>query len=1265
MGNTFKKVASLILVAVMIISGIPTMSFAETSTTFQYKGNGETGTTLYYNNSSVTPELFQIKGTPGNNYFNAYCVDFTTTIKNNAFYQPKFLEELTYINGNATNIRSVVTFGYPNVNTDTLETRVNAFLGYNHFKEGGFLGIGRNKLSTDDAIAATQAAAWFYSNGKNLNLDDSSDIKVVYNYLKSLQGTPKPVAAEIETTPAVTKIENGNVVISFTYKNAGTNPSVVFSLTGFTKSENTAAGVTTVTYTRPLSNMTFADFQAFNITVKGTKPVADVFAFHPVNGTSSSQTLVSIGYTFNTDVEKSLSGTIVGLAGKLTVNFDAKGGIAVAPKSVDFGSVVNPLPTTSLTGHAFAGWFLNDTTPFTNSTVIRNNTNVFAKWTPNKYTVTYNPDGGSLNGAPSTVEVLYNQSVASTPVPTKTGYEFKGWLTADNTAFTKDTKVVDNMTVKANWKINQFTVNFDENGGTFADGASPSVVVNYNTTVSQQTVSRVGYTFDGWYLGDSLYNFNTPVTGNINLVAHWSPVPVTVTFDSDGGSAVAPLDSTYGSQIGTLTIPTKVGHTFEGWYLPDATSPIQSNYVLTEDITLTAKWNIITYTVTFDAKGGSAVASIDVDHGNSIATAPSTSKVGHTFDGWFLAESLYSFGSPVTSNLNLVAKWTPIPVTVTFNSDGGSSVDPFVTFYGDELGILSTPTKTGFTFAGWYLPQATAPITGDYILTEDITLTAHWTQITYNVSFDAAGGSSVAPMEVAHGNVIDPVPTSTKAHYTFNGWVSAAEVALTSSLQITQDYTFVAQWVPEEYTVTFFTNGSTTVVPSEKVEFGNTAHDPNITPIKDGYTFKHWSLQGSTEPYDFMTPITEDITLIAQYTKDTVYYTVTFDTNGGEPSVAPATVVEGNAVAEPEVDPTKAGFTFSHWALQGETNAYDFATPVNASITLVAQYTLIPPTVHLVSFDTNGGTPSIDPASVIEGNTVAEPNVVPSKDGFTFSHWALQGSTDAYNFETPVTAPITLVAQYTENEVPPVTHVVTFDTNGGTPAIDPVTVNDGSAVSAPSVTPVKEGNSFSHWALQESTVAYNFSTPVTASITLVAQYTEITSEEPTQPPTTQPPSTQPPSTTQPTTVPVLPVDPEVELGIVRVEYVDAQGNTIADSFQFSGGVGTSYSTSPKTVEGYELSETPANATGVFTEATIVVTYVYTEATEVIDEEEVAQGEATTEVATEQETTEAVEIELEETPLADALPQTGQLPAELFYGAGSLITAIGVYLKKRK
>jgi len=134
---------------------------------------------------------------------------------------------------------------------------------------------------------------------------------------------------------------------------------------------------------------------------------------------------------------------------------------------------------------------------------------------------------------------------------------------------------------------------------------------------------------------------------------------------------------------------------------------------------------------------------------------------------------------------------------------------------------------------------------------------------------------------------------------------------------------------------------------------------------------------------------------------------------------------------------------------------------------------------------------------------------------------------------------------------------------------------------------------------------------------------------------------------------------------------------VAPAFTFSGTVGTNYATSSKIITGYTLTETPANATGNFTEANTIVRYVYSNNTVVINEEEVPEGgspiidfdsysdEPTIEGTTSEATTDdEVIIETEETPLADALPQTGQLPVELFYGFGGLIAAAGVFLKKK-
>ena len=209
---------------------------------------------------------------------------------------------------------------------------------------------------------------------------------------------------------------------------------------------------------------------------------------------------------------------------------------------------------------------------------------------------------------------------------------------------------------------------------------------------------------------------------------------------------------------------------------------------------------------------------------------------------------------------------------------------------------------------------------------------------------------------------------------------------------------------------------------------------------------------------------------------------------------------------------------------------------------------------------------------------------------------------------------------------------------------------------------------------------YDFSTPVTSDITLVAHYTAIVVEptdptqpteptnptEPTQP--TQPTETQTP--TQPTTQ--APTEPQGPQGSVVVNFVDTDGVSLASSFNFTGSVGTLYQTSARTIDGYELVETPANASGSFIDGSITVDYVYSNGV-IVAEEETPLGEAITpfnfdSLYDNMETTEAASDEAvildEATPLADALPQTGQASPELFYGIGSIVSALGIYLKRK-
>ncbi len=224
------------------------------------------------------------------------------------------------------------------------------------------------------------------------------------------------------------------------------------------------------------------------------------------------------------------------------------------------------------------------------------------------------------------------------------------------------------------------------------------------------------------------------------------------------------------------------------------------------------------------------------------------------------------------------------------------------------------------------------------------------------------------------------------------------------------------------------------------------------------------------------------------------YYTVTFDSNGGT-TVAAQTVEEGKTATKP-ADPTKEtanniAYTFEAWHLTTvEGAAFDFTTPINSNITLVAKYTetqLDPTkTYYTVTFDSNGGT-AVAAQTVEEGAKATAPTP-PTKDGFTFTAWHV-GTADGavYDFNTPVTDNVTLVAVYEQENV----FVITFDSKGGT-AVETQNLRAGEKVTKPA-DPVKtvEGIEFTFVAWHVGTVdgeVFDFNSEVTASMVLVAEY---------------------------------------------------------------------------------------------------------------------------------------------------------------------------------
>ena len=221
-----------------------------------------------------------------------------------------------------------------------------------------------------------------------------------------------------------------------------------------------------------------------------------------------------------------------------------------------------------------------------------------------------------------------------------------------------------------------------------------------------------GCTFGGWNKADgTAWNYaSDKVTDNITLYAKWTANTYTITFDTAGGSEIAPITQDYGTNITAPADPTREGYTFIGWdrEIPE-TMPA-------ENMTVTAQWEINRYTITFDAAGGSEIAPVTQDYGTAITAPADPTREGYTFIGW-------DRDIPVTmpaENMTVTAQWEINRYTITFDAAGGSEIAPITQDYGTAIVSPADPTREGYTFIGW---DREIPTT---MPAENMTLKARW-----------------------------------------------------------------------------------------------------------------------------------------------------------------------------------------------------------------------------------------------------------------------------------------------------------------------------------------------------------------------------------------------------------------------------------------------------------------------------------------------------------------------------------------------------------
>ena len=288
---------------------------------------------------------------------------------------------------------------------------------------------------------------------------------------------------------------------------------------------------------------------------------------------------------------------------------------------------------------------------------------------------------------------------------------------------------------------------------------------------------------------------------------------------------------------------------------------------------------------------------------------------------------------------------------------------------------------------------------------------------------------------------------------------------------------------PTTHLVTFDGNGgepTTRVSVADRASQVGTGIAVPSALTRTGYVFSKWtSDKAGKQAYDFGTPVTDDMTLYAQWDPA---YTVNFDNDGYD--YQSYTVQQGSTATKPAQDPTREGFLFDGWyADAGRTTPFDFTKPLTSDVTLYAGWKS---TNHTVAFDSQGGSP-VAPQTVVEGKATTAP-AAPTRSGYTFGGWFTdpQGA-QSYNFAAPVTGDLTLYALWVDNASLP--HSVTFHANDGTQNTSWIRVPAGSTVQAPNPGPTRQDYRFTFWSLDAAgTQPYDFSTPVNTDLDLYAQW---------------------------------------------------------------------------------------------------------------------------------------------------------------------------------
>ncbi len=565
---------------------------------------------------------------------------------------------------------------------------------------------------------------------------------------------------------------------------------------------------------------------------------------------------------------------------------------------------------------------------------------------------------------------------------TDAGKEFDGFTLTPSSIEVEDftqktitfTMPEESVTVTRNTRSIPYNVMFDSQGGT---PLAEMKVLFDALIVAPSAPTKAGYDFSGWYRDagfETAWNFayDKMPAADVILYAKWVPKTDTVYKVKHYKEA---LDGTYvefeeDSKTGTTgVIVTAVPESYEGFtYREDHKSEVKSGNIEGDgSLVLKLYYDRVHYDYVFKNWNDEVIAEGNIPYGADVPVPGNPLKSGHTFTGWSQEIPEVMPAEPLTFK----AVFSINSYTLTFNSNGGSSVNSITKNYGESVGTVEETTKEGYTFKGW------SPTIPQYVPASNSTYEAQWEINRYRVSFEENGGTAVTDLLLDYNTFIEIVPVTTKAGYTFEGWYT--EAALENKWHFEKDtipaehITLHAKWSANtntKYVVNHYKEKLDGTYELEDQEEFTGITDTEITaPVKIYIGFS----VDRTHEDEFATGIIDGsgtLELSLYYQRDS--FEVVFKDWDG--TVLKEVTLKYESGAKAPTGMTREGYTFTHWD-------EDF-TKITEDLEVKAIYTI---NQYDVSFEENGGSEVLNLRQ--DFNTLIESNTATSRIGYTFEGW--------------------------------------------------------------------------------------------------------------------------------------------------------------------------------------------------------------------------------------------------------------------------------------